>query len=229
MSKPYLIRIIAIQEMLDKPLLDDSPEELAQKASKLLYKLWVTYKDNLDFIKELQLLRRNHPMVIRELENLIQRSQKIRNDDMPMNPKDIFISYAHVDEKFKDELVKMLSPLQDQGVLRIWQDREIEPGEEWYQAIQNSMNACDIALLLISSDFLNSRFIKSIEVPNLLRRRREEGLRAVPIIIRSCLWQSVPVLKDLQALPKDGKPISSFEDRDQVWTDIGKAIEDLTK
>jgi hypothetical protein len=41
------------------------------------------------------------------------------------------------------------------------------------------------------------------------------------------------MIKDLQALPRDAKPIISFSkengDRDQVWTDISKAIENLAK
>ena len=229
MSKRYLSRIIAIQEMLDNPLVDDSSEEMVQKTSKLLYSLWLNHKNNPDFVKRLNILDQNHPAVIRELNNMIQRSQMISNS-MAINTTDIFISYAHEDETHKDDLVKMLSPLQDHGILRIWQDREIQPGEEWYEAIQTAMTACDMALLLISSDFLNSRFIKGTEIPSLLRRRKEEGLRVVPIIIRSCLWQSVSVLKDLQALPKDGRPVASFEGKDQrdwIWTEIASAIESL--
>src|SRR5687768_6736286 len=126
---------------------------------------------------------------------------------MDEDTKKIFISYSHEDEEYKDELVKMLAPLQDQKVFKIWQDREIQPGEEWYKAIETAMKNCDLALLLISSSFLNSRFIKEVEVRRLLERRKEEGLRVIPIIIRPCMWKSVPVLRDLQALPKNAKPV----------------------
>jgi hypothetical protein len=145
----------------------------------------------------------------------------------------IFISYSHKDEKYKDELVKMLRPLEDQRILEIWQDREIQPGEEWSKSIKNAMNTCDIALLLISVDFLASRFILEEEIPTLLRRRLRDGLRVVPIIIRPCLWQSVPVLAELQALPKDGKPIVSFASagarRDRVWTEVALAIKSISE
>jgi hypothetical protein len=51
----------------------------------------------------------------------------------------------------------------------------------------------------------------------------------VPIIVRPCKWKSQPVLKDLQALPEDGKPVITFSkdngDRDKVWEDIATAIE----
>lgn len=224
----------------------------------LLFRLWRQHFDNIDFPKDVGLtiqLNENfsNEMEIRlknilsnnidDTQNFIQkyfdefmeeiiRQQKNKKklNENNKNLKKIFISYAHEDEKFKDELVNILAPLEDHGVITIWQDREIKPGKEWYQEIQLAMNTCDIALLLISGDFLSSRFIKRIEIPNLLRRRSEEGLYIVPIIIRSCLWRTIPVLRDLQALPKDGKPVAGFDgkdERDRIWTEIAIAIKDL--
>ena len=145
----------------------------------------------------------------------------------------VFISYSHRDEAFKDELVIMLASLQRRGIIDAWQDRRIEPGSAWFHSIQEAMEECQIALLLVSSDFLASEFITSNELPGLFRMRKNAGMRAVPIIVRDCLWQSEPVLKDLQALPKDGKPIISFSketgDRDHAWTEVAKAIEALVR
>jgi len=49
----------------------------------------------------------------------------------------------------------------------------------------------------------------------------------------SCMWQSEPVLSDFQALPTDSKAVITFPEetgeRDQVWTDIAKAIENRAK
>lgn len=149
------------------------------------------------------------------------------------SPLKLFISYSHKDEEFKDELITMLTGLQRQAVIDAWQDRRIEEGAEWYQAIQDVMNECDLAILLVSQHFIASRFIQDDELPRLLQRRREHGLRVVPIIVRPCKWQSEPMLKDLQALPKDGKPVIKFSkdngDRDQVWEEIATAIEERAK
>jgi hypothetical protein len=38
----------------------------------------------------------------------------------------IFISYSHHDEAWKDRLVPHFSALQKQGLLEVWDDREIE-------------------------------------------------------------------------------------------------------
>jgi len=130
-------------------------------------------------------------------------------------------------------LVTMLTGLQRQGVIDAWQDRQIEEGDEWYQKTQDAMSDCGLAILLVSQHFIASRFIQDDELPRLLQHRREQGLRVVPIIVRPCKWQSEPVLKDLQALPKDGKAVITFSkdngERDQVWTDIATAIEKRAK
>ena len=77
------------------------------------------------------------------------------------------------------------------------------------------------------------RFIQEEEQPKLLQRRQEISGRVIPIIVRPCMWQSEPVLKDIQALPKDGKPVITFSkengDRDQVWTEIATAVEKRAK
>jgi hypothetical protein len=143
-------------------------------------------------------------------------------------PLKVFISYAHEDEPFKEDLLTMLTPLAREGVLEVWHDRRIEEGAEWRREIETAMNEGDLALLFISKHFLASSFIHDKELPRLLQRRKAEGLRVVPIIIGPCMWQSVPVLSDLQALPRDGDPVNSFPEgyaRDQVWTEIARAVE----
>jgi hypothetical protein len=162
-------------------------------------------------------------------ETLGHFSNSIRKDKNMKLPTKVFISYSHKDEEFKDELVTMLAGLQRRGVIDAWQDRRIEEGDEWYQEIQDAMNECDLAILLISANFIASSFIQDEELTRLLKRRMEEGLRVVPVIVKPCMWQSEPALKGIQGLPRDGKPVITFSkengDRDQTWMEIAKAIE----
>jgi hypothetical protein len=157
------------------------------------------------------------------------RYKKQNANKTEMHAARIFISYSHIDESLKDEFVTMFAGLQRQGRIDAWQDRRIDPGEEWFTAIQKAMEECNLAVLLVSPDFIASSFIQTEELKLLLQRRIEDGLHIVPIILRPCLWQRESVIKDLQALPKDGKAVISFSkdngDRDQVWADICKTIE----
>ncbi|MEK6753051.1 MAG: TIR domain-containing protein [Chloroflexota bacterium] len=159
--------------------------------------------------------------------------QLVAAEKMKSHTPKIFISYSHKDESYKDEFVTMFAGLQRRGVINAWQDRFIEAGEEWFDAIRNAMDECNMAVLLISPDFIASSFIQQEELKRLFERRVKEGLRVLPIIIRPCLWQEEPVIKHLQALPKDGKPVISFSqtngERDQVWADIGKKIKEIAE
>jgi small GTP-binding protein len=145
----------------------------------------------------------------------------------------IFISYSHKDESFKDELVTMLAGLQRRGIVDAWHDRRIEAGDEWYKSIQDAMDDCDLALLLVSPDYLASRFIQEDEQPKLLKRREEMKARVMPIIVRPCVWQSEETISILQVMPKDGKAVITFSkdngDRDQAWADIASVIEKRAK
>jgi hypothetical protein len=96
----------------------------------------------------------------------------------------IFISYSHKDEIFKDELVTMLAGLQRRGIVDAWHDRRIDAGDEWYTSIQDAMDDCDLTLLLVSPDYLASRFIQEEEQPRLLQRPQEMQARVLPIIVR---------------------------------------------
>ncbi len=146
-----------------------------------------------------------------------------------VTPLKIFISYAHIDESFKERLLSHLAILRRRKLVKLWQDRCIDAGSDWRHAIDQAMADCTLALLLVSDAFLNSEFIDSRELQVLLERRQREGLRVVPLILRPCAW-TLSDLESLQALPRDGKPIVTFPlengARDQAWTDITYAIAD---
>jgi len=98
----------------------------------------------------------------------------------------VFISYSHKDEAWKDRLVPHLRVLQPEELLDTWDDRRIGAGANWYEAIQQAIERASVAILLISADFLTSKFILEQEVPRLLERRQTEGLHIVPVIVRPC-------------------------------------------
>src|SRR6266480_1195193 len=76
----------------------------------------------------------------------------------------IFCCYAHEDEELLKKLKTQLSPLQRQGFLNVWYDRDISAGTEWEQEISEQLNAAQIILLLISPDFMASDYCYSVEM-----------------------------------------------------------------
>jgi hypothetical protein len=65
-----------------------------------------------------------------------------------------------------------------------------------------------------------------------LENHRAREARVIPVILRPCDWDKAPFAK-LQALPKDAKPVTRWNDRDEAWTDVArgirKVVEELRK
>jgi Leucine-rich repeat (LRR) protein len=142
--------------------------------------------------------------------------------------KKVFISYSHRDEDAMKELDKFLGPLERKGDIEIWTDRKILPGQNWKDEILHALNSADLTLLLVSANFLDSNFINDEEIPRAFQRREAEGKHVVPIILNYCLWD-ITDLKNLQAIPKDGRPIADYPNAAQGWSEVARALIDLLK
>jgi hypothetical protein len=118
----------------------------------------------------------------------------------------IFVSYSHKDARLKDRLVLHLNVFEAR--LETWDDSRIGAGDEWRSEIETAMGRAAVAILLVSADFLGSRFIKQKEIPDLLKRRQKEGLRIFPVIVGDCPWRSVEWLAKMQVRPQGGKRVS---------------------
>jgi hypothetical protein len=142
----------------------------------------------------------------------------------------LFCSYSHRDEHLRDELAKHLKLLERQGLVRSWHDRHIGAGDLWKDAIDRNLEEADIILLLISSDFLASDYCFDIEMKRALERHAAGEALVIPVILRPVDWQATEFGK-LQALPRDGKPVTTFENLDtaleQVTQGIRRAIATL--
>jgi hypothetical protein len=155
-----------------------------------------------------------------------------------MSRPTVFISYSHKyshkDETWKDRMVTHLGVLAQQGLLEVWDDRRIGGGKDWQPEIEGAMARACVALLLISADFLNSNFILSEEVPRLLQRREQEGLRVIPVLLKPCAWKQVPWLSPVQFRPKDAQPLSGMSDyeadvalvalAEEIWTILAPTV-----
>lgn len=137
---------------------------------------------------------------------------------------DVFVAYSHKDEELRDELAAHLKLLERTKVIRSWHDRRIGAGDAWRKAIDDNLEKAHIILLLVSSDFLASDFIYEVEMRHALARYRSGEVVVIPIILRDCKWDRAP-FAPLQALPKDAKPITSWTNRDEAWTNVVTGIE----
>ena len=135
----------------------------------------------------------------------------------------VFFSYSHADEDLRNELEKNLAMLKREGVIQAWHDRKIPVGDEFDSAIDDKMNAADVVLLLISPDFLASRYCYDIEVRRAMERHDRRECRVIPVILRPCDWKNSSFAK-LLVIPTDGKPVTRWPDRDEAFLDVVQHI-----
>lgn len=128
------------------------------------------------------------------------------------------------------ELGKHLSVLEHQGIITTWHDRKIGAGTEWEGSIDRNLDDSRVILLLISSDFVFSPYCYDVEMKRALERHDNRQALVIPIILRAVSLKGTPFAK-LQALPKDAKPITTWQDRDSAFVDVTdglrNAIQDL--
>ena len=137
----------------------------------------------------------------------------------------IFISYSRVDEKWKEIVVKHLKLLPN---IDIWDDSRIDGGARWFQEIKEALISSKIAILLISADFLTSRFIGENEVPPLLERHERGEVIIFPIILRPCFWELTWVA-DFNVRPRNGKPLREMSGPEGSESELVTIVREISK
>jgi hypothetical protein len=135
----------------------------------------------------------------------------------------VFYSYSHRDEPHRNRLEDHLTVLRRNGLIENWHDRKIGAGNDWQGTIDANLEAADVILLLVSSDFLASDYCYDVEMKRAMERHKQGSAKVIPVILRDCHWQAAPFGK-LQALPTDGRAVTSWGNRDEAFTDIAKGI-----
>lgn len=103
------------------------------------------------------------------------------------SPAQVFICYAHKDQLFLDRLLMHLAPLEDE--ISVWSDQKLEIGDRWDDEIKATLPQVKAAILLVSPAFLASKYIKNSELPVLLHRAQEDGVKILPIILSPCMFE----------------------------------------
>ena len=141
----------------------------------------------------------------------------------PLQKIEIFISYSHLDENFRKNLDKHLTTLKTSYPTTFWYDGVIRPGVNFEQEIETYLRKAHIILLLVSPDFIASKYCREKELGPAMERHYKGEARVIPVILRPTLWQETPFGK-LQALPHYGKPINKWQPRDDGYLIVAEGI-----
>jgi hypothetical protein len=122
-----------------------------------------------------------------------------------------FVSYAHVDQAWFERFQQAMEPIQSEGILRLWSDHAIMPGEYWHPELMKRMDEADLIILLVTPAFLASPFCFGKEMRRGLARHDAGLARVIPILLEPCEWKETP-LAHVQGVPHGMKPVSKASD-----------------
>jgi tetratricopeptide (TPR) repeat protein len=162
------------------------------------------------------------------VESLTETTFAFNKDDECMqipiaSELSLFYAYVPEDREFCVALDKHLAVMKRLGWIRTWYDRAIEAEQLWADEISRHLSTAEIVLLLISSDFLASDYCSSAELKYALKRQEMGEAVVVPIILRPVDWSMTPFYK-LQALPRDGKAVVSWANRDEAFFALSEEL-----
>lgn len=171
--------------------------------------------------------------ILREFTQLVALQQAFHQEHKnwsggTTSALEVFYSYTHKDSELRQELETHLSLLRRQKLISSWYDREIEAGKEFSGEINAHLNTAHIILLLISPSFMASDYCYDQEMARAMERHEAGDARVVPVILRPTDWHSAPFGK-LMALPRDGKAITTWPDKDVAFLDVAKGIRTLVQ
>src|SRR6516162_3615378 len=143
----------------------------------------------------------------------------------PAFRKGVFVSYSHKDEKWLKMLQTFLAPLVRNESVDLWDDTRIPPGAKWRDEINRALASARVAVLLVSSAFLESEFIAQQELPQILASERQRGLTILWVPISLSLWSTTPIA-EYQAVSDPAKPLNGMSqpERDKVFLRIAERI-----
>jgi serine/threonine protein kinase len=141
----------------------------------------------------------------------------------------VFISYAHTDAAWKDAFVRMLGPAIERGNISLWSDGSIPIGEVWSSQIDDALNSATAGLLLVTPAFLDSDFVKSVELPRLLSLAKTSGIGIWWVPVSDSLYK-LTALNEIQAAWDPETPLEGLTPAEQnsaIRTICTQLVEDF--
>ena len=140
----------------------------------------------------------------------------------------VFISYAHANHKLWERLRPYLDILKNEGLVEWWQDGKIRPGSAWDEVIREELKQADIVILLLSTAFFASDYIRGVELREARRRHEAGEAEILPVLLEpTTAAVGQKWLSRLQTVPVHNgalRPITSHNPQVNGWHEVDKAL-----
>lgn len=136
----------------------------------------------------------------------------------------VFYVYAPEDEDLRRELEDQLGLLRQLGLIKEWHSGKISAGTEWESEIRKHWQQAQLILLLVSASFMASQTYEAAK--EAMTRHQAKTALVIPIILRPVDWRGA-VFDQLNVLPRNKKPITSWARRGEAMLDVAQGIREV--
>lgn len=153
----------------------------------------------------------------------------------------IFVSYSRKDVGWvtgEHGLIPWLEEQLGHDSVKIWCDPALQqqPGVDYTARITEEIEACHVAILLVSQDFVSSKFIRTIELPLIRKRFEAKQIQVIPILVDFVKWdwndESQWIAKH-QVIPNATQPLAAVEKRGgslkQAQIEVATAVREVVR
>ena len=138
--------------------------------------------------------------------------------------KQIVIVAVEEDESHQNQLATHLESIKNKA--SCWHQGMVQAGDEITTTKKQFWEKADMILLLVSANMLASD-----ELDEVLNKQNE-GKKVIPIIIKSCNWESLPELTRMSPILPQlgadiGKPVDTWDQLDDAYRNVVLKIKEL--
>ncbi len=148
-------------------------------------------------------------------------------DKTPVSTKQpkVFLSYTHGDRPWADRLLIHLRAFADK--VEVWSDSQIAIGASWSDEITKAISSADVAILLVSADYIASAFITDWELPKLLESSAHGRTLILPVMLSPAFLDPASPLFNFQFVNDPHRPLSELKrsEQDKVFVEVARAIQ----
>jgi hypothetical protein len=127
-------------------------------------------------------------------------------------PVELFVSYSHRNAVWLDRLKPLLQFEHCRDSAYHWDDQKMNAGDRWDKEIKAALEQMDVFVCLVSTEFLTSGYIRSVELPLALKREKRKEIQIVPIVI----YPNVRIEEECREL-RAFNPLPAW---DKCWRDF---------
>jgi internalin A len=145
-------------------------------------------------------------------------------------PLRVFLSYSQKDRKKHAIFRNNLIALQSDGYITFWDDPNIQPDMEWRDEIDRELEAMDIFIGLLTTNFAASNFIQRVEFRRAMERRedQEKPAKMWLILVDDRRIQGTKV-EGIQVVKPGGKSVSKYKSLQAGFDAVEKELFPLVK